>query len=408
MFTGRNLDGPIVGTGYFGLLCWDHFGSGLTQATRGATEDSLIAAHEIGHNFGAPHDAESGSPCESTPSTFLMAPSLNSSDQFSACSLEQMQPFIDGADCIVPVLNADVSIAPVAASLTVLLGDPASVTFEVQNAGTDIANNVMVDIGLPGIVTFASAVASAGTCTDGAGNVSCQPGSIASGATVSITISTTAAAVGSGTFEASVTADVDDDPGNNQGSMQIDVNPAVDLVANVPSALTLTVGESGTVSVRLENASAIDATGVDLAVSLGAGVRIDTANWPTGTCNITGQQVDCQANSFPARSSATLLLGLTAVAAGRQDYSLTMTALEADRDPSNNNINGAVTVRADTPPSGSGGGGAAGLFLFFTLLWASYRRGFGASRDCRSKRPQQCFRLVTAVKAVVGRQDLVQ
>ena len=101
LVTGRDLTGSTVGIAYIAALCLSSYGASLSQGT--ASLVALIAAHEIGHNFGAPHDgeaAESGqpaNPCEATPRTFLMAPQLNGSDQFSQCSLTQMQPEIDAA-----------------------------------------------------------------------------------------------------------------------------------------------------------------------------------------------------------------------------------------------------------------------------------------------------------------------
>ncbi len=73
LFTGRNLDSSTVGIAYTSSVCSRRFGVGLTQGTFNLTTDSLIAAHEVGHNFGAPHDGEADSACEDEAQTFLMA-----------------------------------------------------------------------------------------------------------------------------------------------------------------------------------------------------------------------------------------------------------------------------------------------------------------------------------------------
>ena len=99
LFTGRDLDGSTVGVAFFGAVCATRsrfssrsFGAGLSQARAGnAVIDSLVAAHEIGHTFGAPHDGDANGACASTPTTFLMAPNINGSSRFSACSLGEME-----------------------------------------------------------------------------------------------------------------------------------------------------------------------------------------------------------------------------------------------------------------------------------------------------------------------------
>ena len=103
LFTGRDLNGSTVGIAYLGTLCSRSFGVAVSETRFGGTSGSLTIAHEIGHNFAAPHDNESGSPCGSTPGNFLMNPSLNGSDEFSSCSLQQMASEIDGASCVVPL-----------------------------------------------------------------------------------------------------------------------------------------------------------------------------------------------------------------------------------------------------------------------------------------------------------------
>jgi hypothetical protein len=109
LLTGRDLDenpgmpqgSRLLGIANFGALCHARLSASLTQFVDHATT-SLMAAHEIAHNFGAPHDRDTGSPCEFAPDGHLMAAFYNGSGQFSACSLEQMAPEIAAARCIVP------------------------------------------------------------------------------------------------------------------------------------------------------------------------------------------------------------------------------------------------------------------------------------------------------------------
>ena len=66
-----------------------------------------VVAHEIGHNFGAPHDGETGSACESQAGDWLMSPRLNGVDQFSQCSLNEMADDIARASCITALPSVD-------------------------------------------------------------------------------------------------------------------------------------------------------------------------------------------------------------------------------------------------------------------------------------------------------------
>ena len=75
LFTDRNLDGSTIGIAYLDSLCDVHNAVGLTES-RNAWLDSLVSAHEMGHNFGADHDGDSQGTCPNAPSSgFLMAPS---------------------------------------------------------------------------------------------------------------------------------------------------------------------------------------------------------------------------------------------------------------------------------------------------------------------------------------------
>ena len=111
--TAQDPSDAIAGLSFFGVpgragVCFARSGAGISSWFGNLT--ALIIAHEIAHNFGAPHDGEPAAdneppnPCESTPSSgFIMSASLTSSatNEFSQCSLTEMQKVIDAADCLI-------------------------------------------------------------------------------------------------------------------------------------------------------------------------------------------------------------------------------------------------------------------------------------------------------------------
>ena len=125
--SSENPADSIAGLSFFGVpgragVCFAQSGAGISAWFGNLT--ALIIAHEIAHNFGAPHDGEpsdnplSANPCESTPSSgFLMSATLSSAqtDQFSQCSLQEMQQVIDAAGCLTTSAASTPSPTPAAA-----------------------------------------------------------------------------------------------------------------------------------------------------------------------------------------------------------------------------------------------------------------------------------------------------
>ena len=119
-----------------------------------------------------------------------------------------------------------------------------------------------------------------------------------------------------------------------------------------------------------DNQSTLDATGVTLTISLNAGLRANSASWSIGSCGVTAQLVTCQADQFGSQSSATLSLNVTGIAEGNKNYTVALTSVEADADPTDNTVQGTVRVRS---PNGGGddGGGSVGWLFLLMLGWGA-------------------------------------
>lgn len=370
LYTGRDLDGTNVGVAYSSALCSNFFGAGLTQGTHGAAVDALITAHEMGHNFGAPHDGTSGSACESTPMTFLMAPSVNGNDQFSSCSITEMQDDVAAAACITPLPSTDIAVVAGSVPATAYTDDAVSVTFDVDSVGTEDATGVTLDVTIPPTVSVNGVSSTSGSCSSGAGIASCTLGTIAGGSGVTVTLDTVAASAGDASFAATGAADADANANNNQDSAGYTITAAVDL-AILPAA-TAQVALNQAIMIRpvLENRSSLEATNVTLTVTPDAGLRIDSASWASGSCAIDSSGVaTCQAASVTGQASTSVDVQVTGIVEGARLYSVAVTASETDRDVSNNDRGGQVTVGAVIPPPSpepeSSGGGA---FDWLSLL----------------------------------------
>ena len=365
LYTGRDLDGSTVGIAFVGALCDSYFGAGLSEGNRSPSFDALIAAHEIGHNFGAPQDGVSGSACESTPANFIMATSLNPNNRtFSQCSINQMSDDVSRAACITPLPAVDMSITTPDSTPDVLLGNSATISFDVDNNGTLEASDVDVEISIPDNVSLLSAASSVGDCSDGAGLVNCSLGNVAGSTMHTVTVTAMTVNVGNAVFDATVSAGDDGYAGNNQQSVRLDIDPAVELTLAGPAASEVTVDRAVSINVSLDNRSILDASNVSIELSLDAGLRADSASWSAGDCNVSATTVDCQAATLAAQSSSTLEFRLTGTAEGEQEFTLSTSATQTDRNPSNNTLNATVTVNATDEDSG---GGAFGLWTLGLL-----------------------------------------
>jgi len=242
LFTGRDLDesseesGQQVGIANLGVVCHDRFGAALTQATLGLFSSALVAAHEIGHNFGAPHDGEEGSPCESEPETYLMAPSVSGGREFSACSIEQMADEVASASCLTPLPPTNVSIAITQPPPADVDQDaPFEIGFEIRNDGPAIAQSPEITIesdGLDGPEFVSTSNDLLEDCDDGPPAYCRQP-RLEPGEVATYRVRFSPLAAGPTTIDFAVSALNDTDASDDVASATVNVRPFVDLASEL-------------------------------------------------------------------------------------------------------------------------------------------------------------------------------
>ena len=92
LITARDLNSTVIGIAYIDAVCDNTFGVGVDQDFSTALNlMTLLLSHEMGHNFGAYHDAQANPACPccaTSPPTFIMNPVISGSLQnaFSDCS----------------------------------------------------------------------------------------------------------------------------------------------------------------------------------------------------------------------------------------------------------------------------------------------------------------------------------
>jgi len=243
LLTGRDLDGNTVGIAYINALCSNSFGVGLTESRgRGAVLESLIAAHEIGHNFGAGHDG-SGECATTAPDQFIMGPQASvSANTFSQCSVGVMTRAVNSAACIRAMPPADASVQFDPAPTGLVPQQPFSWAVTVSNPGGQPTSSTSLAMTLPSGITADSATVTGGSCTVAAGSVQCSLGTLDAGSIRTTALMLNAAAPGTYALTAVVATSTDANAANNSASASVTVEA---VAVTAPPAGTAQGGGGG-------------------------------------------------------------------------------------------------------------------------------------------------------------------
>lgn len=258
-----------------------------------------------------------------------VAGATRSYDFPTARPVQRTNPKIGESDGFLAVISetapggplADVTVSLVDSADPVAGGAPLDYTVTYANQGPDPADGVSSVIRLDPFSTFVSLSASQGSCSgpSGTNQIACNLGSLASGASATVTVTIDAPAVDSGSFrsDAFVTADPFD-PG-----MRSDAAAQVTTIGTQASTFTLTVSVTGSGTVTSSNVTGISCPG-DCTQSYPDGQGVILQATPVSGWSFDHWGGDCS---------------------GTAGCSVTMTA---------NHSVSAVFVQSSTPPPPSG------------------------------------------------------
>ncbi|TGD57782.1 DUF11 domain-containing protein, partial [Flavobacterium humi] len=230
----------------------------------------------------------------------------------------------------VPVAQANLAIVKTVSNPTPNVGSNVTFTLTASNAGPSNATGVSVNDVLPAGYTFVSATPSTGTWT--APNWSI--GTLANGATATITIVASVNAAGPYANTATITgSEIDPTPGNNTSTVTpVPVAQANLAIVKTVSNPTPNVGSNVTFTLTASNAGPSNATGVSVNDVLPAGYTFVSATPSTGTWTAPNWSIGTLANG----ATATITIVASVNAAGPYANTATITGTEIDPTPGNN------------------------------------------------------------------------
>ncbi|NEA30657.1 DUF11 domain-containing protein [Streptomyces sp. SID13031] len=249
--------------------------------------------------------------------------------------------------------SADLSIAKSVEPSPLVAGGEGVYSLKVHNAGPSTAQAVTVTDEVPAGLTLLTATSADGACTVTGAAVSCVLGALAPGsdAVVVLRVKVASAQTGAITNSGSISAQTPDpDPANNTGTVTTNVVQSADLeVIKTSDEKSATAGGGVTYRVSVVNHGPSDATSVEVADTLPAGLTPISVETGLGSCTTTGQAIRCALGTLAAGGTATVVV-TAALDSGYSGTSVTNTATATSPvpDPDVDNNSSTITIPVGT------------------------------------------------------------
>jgi uncharacterized repeat protein (TIGR01451 family) len=243
-----------------------------------------------------------------------------------------------------PRINARIDMT--SSRTPALLEQPLIYTLVVTNLGPDPATGVRVVDQLPSNLLLVNAGPSQGSCSNQAGLVTCDLGTIASGSRATVLLTCRPIVLGPITNVAFVTADqLDTDPANNSAQNTNVVDPAADLqltMTDAPDPVLLT--QTLTYSLFLTNRGPNVASNIVISDVLTASLTFISAQTTHGACTNNGNSVGCIIGELPLGERVVVTIAATASSLGSVANLATVTSQPADPLAVNNSANVSTLI----------------------------------------------------------------
>lgn len=241
----------------------------------------------------------------------------------------------------VAATDADLSLGKGDSPDPVHVGEHLTYTLVVTNNGPATSTNVTLVDTLPDTVTFVSASATSGTCSESAGVVTCDLDDLSFGKHATSTIVVTPNVAMDITNTAHVHGSENDpDSSDNSASESTSVvaspNQSDLSVEKTGSPNPVPVGGSLTYAVEVVNMGAATSTGVTLEDTLPVEVTFTSATTTSGTCSESGGVVTCHVGTLLPNESATVTIVVVVEHTGDIVNSVEVSADQVDPIPGNN------------------------------------------------------------------------